>query len=951
MLMRVSSSCIKLKFNVKVPSEKALQNVQGYLCLEAMKRATVVLMFVGIVLANHGCTDPPPQQEGGHETQAANLPDNPAVLSPITIVPPLLRCGESVTVKGFVSGARIRIYVQTREPETDIGLDPDGHTVRLNTALDAGDEVTATQEVDGVESARSPAVRVVDYLQAFPHGLPKPGLPFLPLYNCGIATFVDHLPPGGRVTIYDQVSRSDPRNSLGSDRGVEAGHTMGVSPPFVQDHWVSARSQICEVLSDFAVEQQVQPAPPTIPVPQVSGLYENGRIITVTHLVNGAMVNISAGGAGIGGGGAPTENVRFGLARKLVAGENVDVSQALCELVGNGRGTVQPCSALPAPRIAAPWVGEKVIKVINPVPGSRIRVYAGGNEIGDGGGSEIGLIRPLVDAEEVTVTQSLDACTSRMAWRVRVSRGLDDPTAPGPCANPETFEYGHQNDPDRRTTDIARYKDTFDTTVSVRPDAVPLHGVARIPRGEGPFPLVLIVHGNHTATSPSYPGYDYLLDSLASHCMIAVSVEEDFLNGQISGEIDARGVVLLRHLQLWREWNLTPGNRFFGKVDMNKIGLAGHSRGGEAIVAAHLLNTRDHRPADPLQNFGFNIKALFAIAPVDGQFEGGEITLPSGTDYYCMHGSHDGDIAFFEGLRMYNRAYDVNIPTSNTKGFVFVYGANHGQWNSTWERCCEQGLDPLPFPLISSNDQKQIGKAYMSAFFQMSLQGNVDFKHFLNGDATFASLPVGVTRVFEYQDPNRTFINHYEEDTNPATASLMDARNLATSTFVIHNNPTFRQEQGPDFLWDETHGLLLKWEGSSNPEYRVNVADRLNALPDLRYLAFHAAQTHEEPRRFNDPAANQDFSVQLQFGATAGPEVKVSSYALLRYPALTGPWFDRRDGLFKNTKKSILRTVRIPFVDLRPNPGLRLRDVTEIVFKFNQRASGSIAIDEIQFTD
>lgn len=915
--------------------------------LETIKRTAVAFIFVGIALTNHSCGDPPPEQEGGREVDGTNLRDNEGVLSPPTIVPPLLRCGESVTVKGFVSGARIRIYVGGSELAADVGWFPDGHTVRLPRQLAEHEIVTATQQVSGsVESGRSPEVRVVDYLAAFPSGLPQPRLPYLPLYNCGVATVVDQLPPGGKVTVFDQVNRGDPRTILGSINGVAAGQSIGVGPPFVQNHWVSAQSEICGVPSIFSTEHQVQAAPTTIPAPQVTGLYENGGIITVNQLVNGARVTISAGGSTIGGGGAPAEHVTFGLSRALINGERVDITQELCPgTIGTGGGTVLPCSSLPAPRIAAPWQGDDVIRVIDPVPGSRIRVYVDGTEIGDGGGTEIRLIRPLVDGEEVIVIQSLGGCTARMGWRVRVGRGLDDPTASGPCSNPEPFEYGHLNDGGRRTTDVSAYFDMPSSDVTVRMNAVPLHGVARVPRGAGPFPLVLIVHGNHIPpTELSYPGYDYLLDLLASHCMIAVSVEEDFLNGRVSGEMDARGIVLLRHLQLWREWNQTPGHRFFGKVDMNRIGLAGHSRGGEAIVAAHLLNVRDHRPAEPPQNFGFNIKALFSIAPVDGQFDGGAITLQGGADYYSMHGSHDGDVFNFGGLRMYNRAYPVTNPTSNTKGFVFVHGADHSQWNTTW--CCDSGgLASLPFPVIARSDQEQIGKAYMSAFFQMSLRGNVGYKHFLNGDAGFASLPAAVTRVFQYQDPERTFINHYQEDNNTATGSLMGATNSASSTFASHSNLSFGQENAPDFLWGETNGLLLKWEGSANPEYRVNVADRLNALPNYQYLAFHAGQTHEEPRRFNDPSANQDFSVQLQFGGTAGPEVMVSSYALLRYPALTGSWFGGR-----NSKKSILRTVRIPFADLRPDPRLRLRDVTEIVFRFNRRASGSIAIDEIQFT-
>jgi len=926
--------------------KKSCPNYRPY--AQTLTSFIIALLLVAAMFATYSCGEPPPQQEGGSEVETGNVENNPRVASPITIIPPLLRCGESVTVKGFVPGARIHIFVNGGLRDSDTGVDPEGHTVHLSSALAQNDLVTATQEVDGTQSDPSPEVRVLDHTEAYPAGLPQPGFPALPLYQCGVATVVDNLPPGGKVTVFDAIVSGGPRTIIGGINGVAARQSIGVGPAFVQDHFVSAQSQICTVPSSFSAEQQVQAPPPSMPAPQVTGLFENGQLITINHLVNGAGVTIKdSGGSTIGGGGAPSEHVRFGLSRPLVSGERVDITQELCPgMVGTGGGIVQPCSALPAPHIAAPWAGDEVVFVIDPVPGSRIRVYSAGNEIGDGGGNEIRLIRPLVDGEELIVTQSLGACTARRAWRVRVGRGLDDPTSPGPCGDPEMFEYGHQNDPDRRTTDVTPYFNSPDSSVTVPMNAVPLHGVARIPRGDGPFPLVLIVHGNHTPTDLSYPGYDYLLDLLASHCMIAVSVEEDFLNGRVSGEMDARGIVLLRHLQLWREWNQTPGNRFFGKVDMNKIGLAGHSRGGEAIVAAHRLNVTDHRPSEPLQNFGFNIKALYAIAPVDGQFDRGPITL-EGADYYTMHGSHDGDVFTFGGLKMYNRAYPVNNTTSNTKGFVFVYGANHGQWNSRWETCCEQGLAPLPFPLISSADQKQIGKAYVSAFFQMTLQGNTGYKHFLNGDAGFASLPAAV-RIFQYQDPQRTFIDHYQEDNDPATASLSGATNSASTSFVSHTNLPFNQENAPDFLWGDTNGLLLKWERDSRPEYRVNVSGHLNALPDYRFLAFHAGQTHEDPRRFNDPAANQDFDVQLMFGRTAGPEVSVSTYGLLHYPALTGDWVVGTSRF--NTKKSILRTFRIPFTDLRPDPRLHLRDVTEIVFKFNRRASGSIAIDEIQFT-
>jgi hypothetical protein len=917
-----------------------------------MGKRSIRWAIVAVLALASGCGDPPPEQEGGREQQRPDAIPDRGVLSPLIIVPPLLDCGESVTVKGFVSTARIRVYIDGNPtPSADeTGRDPEGQTLHLGTPLHAGQSVVATQEYDGTEGPPSAPVIVVTVIEAYPRGLPKPNLPFQPLFDCGIATYADNLPQGGKVRVFDQANVGAPTTTIGGVDGVAAGQSIGIGPAFIRNHLVTAQSQICDVMSPVSDPLTVMPAPATLPPPQTTGIYENGQIITVNQLVNGAKVTISKGGMVIGGGGAPGDHVRFWLSSPVGAGETLGIMQEMCGVPSTTTTVdVQPCSALPAPRISAPWAGDEIIYVIDPVPGSRIRVYAGSSEIGDGGGSEIKLIRPLVDGEELFVTQSIGNCIARNAWRVRVGRGLDDPTASGPCSEPARFEYGHQQDPDRRSVDVTGYFNSPDASVGIPMNAVPLHGVVRHPRGSGPYPLVLIVHGNHSPTQPSYPGYDYLLDLLASHCMIAVSIEEDFLNGNVGGEMDSRGIVLLRHLQLWREWNQTPGHAFFGKVDMNRLGLSGHSRGGEAIVAAHLLNVRDHNSLIAAQNFGFNIRSLYAIAPVDGQFDSGAITLPGGADYYVMHGSHDGDVHNFGGQRMYNRAYPVSSSTANTKGFLFLYGANHGQWNSTWETCCEQAITPAP-SRISGPDQKQIGKAYMNAFFRMSLKNEQAYKHFLNGDATFATLSSAITRVFQYQDPHRTFINHYEEDNNPATASLAGAGNSTSGTLVRHENPAFSGEGPPDFLWGQSRGLMIGWGSSANPEYRIALPSPMPAtLPNYRFLAFHAGQTHEDPSRLNSPTANQDFSVQLHFGGTAGPEVHVSSYALLRYPMVTGPRI-LSSGPVPNTK-SIQRTVRIPFADLRAAPRLTPRDVTQIVFKFNQRTSGNIAIDEIQFTD
>jgi len=437
-----------------------------------------------------------------------------------------------------------------------------------------------------------------------------------------------------------------------------------------------------------------------------------------------------------------------------------------------------------------------------------------------------------------------------------------------------------------------------------------------------------------------------LLDLLASQCMIVVSVEEDFLNGcntssgfaNVSGEMDARGIVLLRHLQLWREWNRTPTHPFFTKVDMGSIGLSGHSRGGEAIVAATLLNSTLHVPTDPpvgstSHNFGFGIKSLYAIAPVDGQFDNGPITLTA-ADYYVMHGTHDGDVSGFDGQRMYNRAFPVNNPTSHFKGLLWVYGANHGQWNTKWGTCCEGLVGPSP--LISDNDQRQIGKTYMSAYFLASLRGMAPYRYFLEGEASFASLPASVTRVFQYQDPVRLFVNHYEEDTDPATGSFSGVSNATSGFFQNYVVYRFSDFGPPHFLWGQTQGLIAGWkEGGS--ELRIDL--KKGGVGNYKFLAMHVGQTHESTPDLNTPGTDKDFSVQVEFTGGTGPEVAVSSYGKLVYPLVTN-----------SGTKSVQQTIRIPLADLSSDK-FKSSDIRRIILRFNRQSKGNIAVDEIQLTN
>src|SRR5262249_15968945 len=133
-------------------------------------------------------------------------------------------------------------------------------------------------------------------------------------------------------------------------------------------------------------------------------------------------------------------------------------------------------------------------------------------------------------------------------------------------------------------------------------DKLPLNARVWYPDGPGPFPLALIVHGNHEMADFSDPGYQYLGEFLASPAFIPPSSEETFRNSGLFHAPDkqqaVRGWMLLEHLKLWRAWNDTAGNPFYKLVDVANVALMGPSRGGEAAATAALFNRMSYAPED-----------------------------------------------------------------------------------------------------------------------------------------------------------------------------------------------------------------------------------------------------------------------------------------------------------------------------------------------------------------
>jgi dienelactone hydrolase len=513
-------------------------------------------------------------------------------------------------------------------------------------------------------------------------------------------------------------------------------------------------------------------------------------------------------------------------------------------------------------------------------------------------------------------------------------------------------------------------------------DKLPLNARVWYPDGPGPFPLVLIVHGNHEMSEFSDPGYAYLGELLASRGFILASVDENFLNGGLFHDPPkqqaVRGWLLLEHLKLWREWNQAEGNLFRGKVDLSRIALMGHSRGGEAAATAVAFNHMKYAPEDANIKFdyGFSIKAVVAIAPADGQYKpAGQHRWIEDVSYLTLQGAQDADVSLFMGSRQWDHVRYTH-PGPWFKAELYAYRANHGQFNTVWGNT--DAGQPLSWllnlkPLMPGDEQRRISKTYISAFLEATLYERREYLPLFQDWRVARGWLPDTLYVNRYQDASHQPLASYDEDADLTTTTAPGGQIAGENLSIWHEGKIPWREGDRDY-----NGVFLGWNRAQNaPAASYSIALPAGAASkwqlgadstvDLSIAALDEDaplpgkkkdKDKEEEEKKSDKNKKErespDFTIELATTDGVIADVPVS-----RFVSIPPPFKEKFTKLevvdekaYEKDWEPVFQTVRIPLSAFQTSGGSKPFDAARIGvvrLKFDRTPMSVVCISSIGF--
>ncbi|MFF2887746.1 alpha/beta hydrolase [Paenibacillus sp. NPDC057967] len=516
---------------------------------------------------------------------------------------------------------------------------------------------------------------------------------------------------------------------------------------------------------------------------------------------------------------------------------------------------------------------------------------------------------------------------------------------------------------------------------------LPLNGRVWMPVGEGTFPLVLIVHGNHLMEYFSDGGYAYLGELLASRGMIAVSVDANYMNYSVwsslpNDDMKIRGWLLLKHLQQIQTLAADKETPFAGKVDWDKIGLIGHSRGGQAVAIA-ADSERWFAEDESLNSIrDIHIQSVVAIAPTDKRVDDKSAQLRD-TNYFTIQGAMDADVNNFYGERQYSRV-TFSGESDRFKAQLYLSHANHSQFNTDWGTMDERlpgGLLLNQENLMNPEDQREIAKVFISAFLEATLHDRVEYKALFQDYRSGLQWLPQTDYVSRYEGADFVRFVHYDAFNRFIGQTAYEGMVAGEKEKPKDRDGNTKGTSGMSLQWEEP-GAIYELELSLAAVHELEKVEEGSLVFSLSNLEWDLVSEEKEkeglPEDAGDAAQDRDESPAIDGEAELPPlpsieivlttdsgevlSVELEQFMSVPEPAYTsflkmGFLEDRvKNNKYRNPVEAVYQTFIIPIelfgssdeeTDEDSEP-LTPQEISGIQFRF-QSERGKVMLDDIGF--
>jgi hypothetical protein len=368
-------------------------------------------------------------------------------------------------------------------------------------------------------------------------------------------------------------------------------------------------------------------------------------------------------------------------------------------------------------------------------------------------------------------------------------------------------------------------------------------------------------------------------------------------------------------------------------------------------------------------DYGYNIQSVVAIEPADGQYRPAGVMTPlKDVNYFTIQGAHDSDVSSFMGLRQYDRV-TLSGDGDWFKSAVYVYGANHGQFNTTWGAYdVSIGLGKHLIntrALLDAETQRRVLEVYLSAFLDCTLRDVRPYRQLFRDARAGATWLPKTLYVSEYADATFQELATFDEDIDLTTGTL-EGSQIESENLTKWREQRLKLRSGPN----DDRAVVMGWnreKQKGEPSFRISWPAEKLTLAEDGVLSFSLADANEDssPEEEDDDESEKstteqgedeedadepiDFSVELTDTAGQKATLPLSHFSLLR-PQIETVFLKSELLHSDDLSEPVRQTFLFPLSDFKAaNAEFDPKRVVQLRLVFDRTKDGVVVLDEVGF--